>query len=474
VIYQKGRPKMAIFRDDFIKCYNVNQDEHFKVGPRDAQFEAARLERILAVAKQYGVDNVSFRECRNLLPKKSLLDRDAIADLFSEIGNKTVGQKEFAKLYLKRRNDIQEKLQRLYQEKSGLERNSEYSEIQRKRTASSRPAYGKLIVKVLKIKPIDEIDPLKKFRVHLMCNHQAIETRSMHFLDDEVTVGELFSFQIDSNQSGPTTSNLEVSLKEQNVSKLAQLTESHSFVALTGLRNQNVQEFDLNLMNKCTIRLQCQLIYDQAKLHHFYTQDYRRRLRELVPRMSDYQVLLKKYDLPITHKGLGVGKFVQSVFQGDVAANKLEDMMETYGLTNTQKASQVFVYLYLILVCFASYARAMFLDQGIALFAFFFNMESRRWSEKKYRNCIYGLIVALVLDLWWISQYLLNWSGTSSEVPFVHITRIFTIITFVWRIVLALFFWKCSRDLKTRTNLGIRVDRFKSENGHHNQYDIIP
>jgi len=445
---------MVVFQDNFIKCYDVNDDKHFKVGPRDAHFEAGRLEKILSVAQKYGIDDVSFKECQGKLPKQSLFDRDAIADLFSEIGNKKVGQKEFAKLYLKRRNEIADKLQKLNHEKNGLLRSSEYSEIQRKRTASANTSIGKLIVKVKNIKPEEEMDPFKKFKIHLRCNQQAIETRALHLMEDTVNVDELFSFQIG---SGSLNDELEVILKDAKDAKL----QGDKSISLSKLRDQNVEKIEVDL-KKCSVELHCQLIYDQAKLHYSYAQEYRRRLRELGPKMTDYQTLLKKYDLPITHKGLGVGKFVQSVFQGDMAANKLENMMESYGLTNTQKASQIFVYLYLILVCFASYARAMFLDQGIALFAFFFNLESRRWSDKKYRNCIYGLMVALVLDLWWISQYLLNWSGSSSEVPFVHITRIFTIITFVWRIILALFFWKCSRDLKTRTRLGIKKDRFNN------------
>lgn len=120
------------------------------------------------------------------------------------------------------------------------------------------------------------------------------------------------------------------------------------------------------------------------------------------------------------------------------------------GLTTAQSASQVVISIYLALVCIASFARAMYIDQGVSVFAFFVNLDARRWSLNKYKNCIWGLLTALCFDVWWTSFYLLKWGSSTAEIQFSQITRIFTVVNFIWRVILILFFWACIGDIKKR------------------------
>eukprot|EP00915_Cephaloidophora_sp_WS-2016_P003360 GHVH01004499.1.p1 GENE.GHVH01004499.1~~GHVH01004499.1.p1 ORF type:complete len:463 (+),score=58.47 GHVH01004499.1:61-1449(+) len=453
-------------KDKFILPYDVQKDHLYNKkanNDRDPEFEQSRLQRVRRLVSIYKLGDVGFKQASANLPKDSLLHADALSDIFSYYGSAKFSEKEFCEKYMKRRNQIADELTLFKQEQAGLKSSVSYADAQRKRSDSAGPKKGKLIVQVHSIHGTPEVDEFTKFRIHLNCKSQTIETRSARFLDNSISLNELFSFQIPEPQLGVTAAVLEVAMKDEKM----QNTASVGMIQISNLSDQRVHEFDLQLSGDqpSSVKIAIQWIYDPISLHDTYAKDYKKRITALGPLIRDKQIMLRSYDRPFNNSTQGAGHMVKGAIRGDLAADKFDEFMEHYGLTNTQKASQVFVSMYLILVCFASYARCMFLDQAIALFAFFFNLEARRWSATKYRNCIIGLLIAMALDIWWISIYLYRWGGGSADVPFVHITRIFTVITFVWRIVVCLFFWKCSRDLKTRTANGIHKNRFPNKGG---------
>ncbi|KAH0477456.1 MAG: hypothetical protein KVP17_001637 [Porospora cf. gigantea B] len=289
------------------------------------------------------------------------------------------------------------------------------------------------------------------YRVNMECADQVASSKPRHCEDTSVLWNEMFAFQIPSRDQEfeATVHKISDDGREVECGRIRLLLED--------LFDQQKHTLRVPLDDAASsgvLSLAAQWLYSKKKLFSKHRDEHVYLREQRLKEVTFQRTLVGQLTAPFSFsQGAGVKGLVKELWSGHLAAKTIDTAMDHLKLTNYQKASHVFVIISLALLSIASYARSLFLELVVLLFAFWCNSDPRRWNVTRYTQMLALLAVATVIDVVWLSVFLQAWADTHSEADLQNVTKIFSLFNFFWRLILMLFFWKCRRDLKSKQQL---------------------
>eukprot|EP00917_Polyrhabdina_sp_WS-2016_P014134 GHVP01030983.1.p1 GENE.GHVP01030983.1~~GHVP01030983.1.p1 ORF type:complete len:458 (+),score=68.27 GHVP01030983.1:35-1408(+) len=382
--------------------------------------------------------------------KYSKLDYDDDALRRTYAGARALGDSvttsTFISVYMKRKRELSKLCETAAKELDIATRLLFQSEANLRRlSASERTSTGleesKLTVQIVSVQNLQSnFEEGTAFKVNLECQGQMIETRPQVYHKGSIFWNEMFSFQIQSKEEEMKITLIRVDFEEEALGKCS--------VHLESLADQRKHESAKDIWGdvSCQILISSQWVYNKKSLYQAYVREYSAR-REL------------KKPFKSTRKSGGSGGFLAACSSQTALASAIDSVMTTANLTSYQTASQYFVVISLVLCCIACYARPLFFDLTIMGFAFWCNLDPRRWSVTRYTVLLVALAISFIMDFIWMTSFFSSWVGGTVEADLHNIARVFSIFNFFWKVIISLFFWKCRYDLSKRQGGLINVNK---------------
>ncbi|PFH36871.1 multi-pass transmembrane protein [Besnoitia besnoiti] len=382
-------------------------------------------------------------------------DEEMIRRIFSALssysvtGTNYISGRTFIESYMKRRRELGAVLETARGELESVERMLQQAETNlqaiERNPAASMGEESKLTVQVVSVQHLQDASCGNSegalYKVHLECQQQVIETQPATVRQGSCYMNEVFSFEV-SKHGG----SLRLCLVRVDPYGGPDELVGDCAVLLEQLADQKKHEMTKEIWgHKGEIVLSCQWIYSRHLLYSTYMREFSVRRDVKLREISDYQIEQDKLNKPFGDNGKATGGLCGAFASGPEYLSKLLDQLRAYlKLSSWMATSQHMAALTLCLSCIAGYTRPVFLDQMIAAFTFWNNIDPRRWTVHRYSFLMICCAVGILYDVWWMRIYFHAWSLTSVEADIHNITKVFTIFLCVWKIV-------CGNELSTAT-----------------------
>ncbi|KFG42768.1 multi-pass transmembrane protein [Toxoplasma gondii MAS] len=203
--------------------------------------------------------------------------------------------------------------------------------------------------------------------------------------------------------------------------------------------------------HKGEILLSCQWIYSKKLLYSTYLGEFSVRRDVKLREISDYQLEADKLNQPFGTPEKPTRGFFGAFAAGPELLSKLLEQLRVYlKLGSWMATTQHMAALTFCLSCIAGFSRPVFLDQMIAGFTFWNNIDPRRWTVHRYSFLMLCCAVGVLYDVWWMRIYFSAWNLSSVEADIHNITKVFSIFLCIWKCALYMLFWKNRHDLQKK------------------------
>ncbi|CEL96678.1 unnamed protein product [Vitrella brassicaformis CCMP3155] len=210
-------------------------------------------------------------------------------------------------------------------------------------------------------------------------------------------------------------------------------------IDLKDIQDQRKVEMRCDLGDGATLQLAVQWIWSKARLYENYRMVFgeklMRRKAELETAERNLYAGLTPVDDPVSNPAS------YAVSRGiDVAMGWMK-------LHDAQRLSRWFVVIYMLLSALAAFAKPDFLNLLVAAFSFYNNLSPERWTPASYTYMLQAIAFSYFMDIMWAWTYFAAW-GLNGDVVFHSIAKVMTVMQFIFKIILFVFFWKCKFDLR--------------------------
>eukprot|EP00920_Eleutheroschizon_duboscqi_P024799 GHVT01061511.1.p1 GENE.GHVT01061511.1~~GHVT01061511.1.p1 ORF type:complete len:479 (-),score=87.32 GHVT01061511.1:1311-2747(-) len=370
-----------------------------------------------------------------------------------------VNARQVVDAYLKRKRELTTMVESCHREVDEISRLLAQAEQNLSRLQEGTAAQGgemaeesKLTIQVVSVQNLAEdatTVPNCRFKIHLECQQQVIETKAVYMAHDVCYFNEMFSFEI-SRAEGPLLLRL-VEVEPYagsesvigdcacQVSELIDQKRHDMTKELWGLEASGAQV-------KGDVVLSMQWVYSKLLLYQNHLRECTARRSQKLQDLTEYQNELDRLSKPFLSDD---STPLQGIFAAgpEYVSQSLDKLLVQWKLNSWQLASQYVVIISLLLAGVASSSRAVFLDQMVAVVAFWSNLDASKWSPNRYAVLIGASAWSLVVDFYWMRIYFQVWSLGSVEADLHNITKFFSVFLFLWKVVVIVLFWKCRYDL---------------------------
>eukprot|EP00922_Rhytidocystis_sp_ex-Travisia-forbesii_P057949 GHVS01085740.1.p1 GENE.GHVS01085740.1~~GHVS01085740.1.p1 ORF type:complete len:542 (-),score=68.35 GHVS01085740.1:318-1856(-) len=386
----------------------------------------------------------------------------SLASYQTSLGADFVTGRQFCEAYMKRKRELHSVLDNTMRELDLVDKMLQQSQASLKKYSAqemSSPQQiadeSKLTVQVVSVQNIADggEDPTCMYKIHLECQNQVIDTRAVYENASIAYFNEMFSFQITSRQG-----DLRVKFQQVEPYSGQETPLGECSVMVEDLGDQRKHELTKEIWGaqRAELLLSCQWIYSKKLLYQQYLREFsakrEQKLKDLVDYQNEYDKLNQLFEVDGASGTMGL---LES--GPEYVSRAIEQVMQNMKLTNWQVASQYVVTITFVLVCIASYTRCLFLDQVVSAFAFWCNLDARRWSVSKYTSVVLLFILSVLLDFSWMNVYYKAWTLNSTESDFHAVSKVFSFFLCAWKVVVILFFWKCGYDMKKKSSYQERL-----------------
>ncbi|CDJ59003.1 Multi-pass transmembrane protein, related [Eimeria maxima] len=305
----------------------------------------------------------------------------------------------FIEAYMKRRRELLAVLESARGELDGAEMMLQQAEAHLSSLSMDPNAAlaeeSKLTAQVACLQSLDSGSPAASegdvFKVHLECQQQVIETAAVQVERGVCFFNEVFSFEISSRDG-----DLRLCLIKVDPNSGREELVGDCSVLLQDLSDQKKREFVKEIWGHAgEIVLSCQWIFSKRALYEQYLHEFTIRREAKIRELSDYQEELDKLNRPFCMVDSGGGGLLNCVkIIPELLSRQLEDLREYLKLPGWMLTSQYAVALTVLLSSVAGHSRAVYLDQCIAAFLFWNNLNPIRWTLGRYSFLMISCIMS--------------------------------------------------------------------------------
>eukprot|EP00918_Siedleckia_nematoides_P087095 GHVU01191566.1.p1 GENE.GHVU01191566.1~~GHVU01191566.1.p1 ORF type:complete len:320 (+),score=59.57 GHVU01191566.1:690-1649(+) len=187
---------------------------------------------------------------------------------------------------------------------------------------------------------------------------------------------------------------------------------------------------------------------------------YQQRIRELTAarevKMGDVQEEEELYEaLNRVFAEAGEGSPVSSTADAinSVVARLIGVLFDSLKMHNLQLASVYLAAATLFFALVSGLSRPMLLDISLAAFILWCSTDLFRWGRAKYTAVLWGLFLSLGMDVAWLCAYF-NGRATAGGASLQTLSKIFSLINFLWKTIVTMMQWKRRYDFDKRTQVG--------------------
>eukprot|EP00922_Rhytidocystis_sp_ex-Travisia-forbesii_P073122 GHVS01109009.1.p1 GENE.GHVS01109009.1~~GHVS01109009.1.p1 ORF type:complete len:515 (+),score=62.08 GHVS01109009.1:67-1611(+) len=387
----------------------------------------------------------------------------SLASYQSSLGADFVTGKQFIEAYMKRKREIHSVLDNTSRELEMVDKMLQQSQASLTKYSAQELTQqqqmndeSKLTVQVVSVQNIVDggNDTSCMYKIHLECQNQVIDTRPVYQSSGIAYFNEMFSFQISSRQG-----DLRVKFMQVETYSGAETPLGECSIMVDDLADQRKHELTKEIWGaqRADLLLSCQWIYSKKVLYQQYLREFSSKREQKLRDLAEYQNEYDKLNQPFSSEAGLSGSLGVLDAGPEYVSRAIEQVMHNMKLTNWQIASQYVVTITFVLVCIASYTRCLFFDQVISAFAFWCNLDIRRWSVSKYTSVVLLFMLSIFLDFWWMGVYFKAWTLNSTESDFHGVSKVFSFFLCAWKMVVILFFWKCGYDMKKKSSYQDRL-----------------
>ncbi|KEP61697.1 UNVERIFIED_CONTAM: multi-pass transmembrane protein [Hammondia hammondi] len=375
---------------------------------------------------------------------------------YSVTGTNYLSGRTFIESYMKRRRELAAVLETARSELESAERMLEQAEMNlqnvERNPAAAIGEESKLTVQVVSVQNLDDASVASPsegllYKVHLECQQQVIETQPAPVRQGSCYLNEIFSFEVNKREGS-----LRLCLVRVDPYGGPDELVGDCAVLLDQLADQKKHEMTKEIWgHKGEILLSCQWIYSKKLLYSTYLGEFSVRRDVKLREISDYQLEADKLNQPFGTPEKPTRGFFGAFAAGPELLSKLLEQLRVYlKLGSWMATTQHMAALTLCLSCIAGFSRPVFLDQMIAGFAFWNNIDPRRWTVHRYSFLMLCCAVGVLYDVWWMRIYFNAWNLSSVEADIHNITKVFSIFLCIWKCALYMLFWKNRHDLQKK------------------------
>lgn len=366
--------------------------------------------------------------------------------------------REYARIYAQKENELRHRVKKLQDQLHELSAFLESTEASLRRLEASDKISGPsrtaeestLTVQIESFQILQQKTGDNNglpFLVRLDCQLQEIETPTATSRADlKLTWNTLVSFTIED-----ALGDLSMTLYR------GQTEEGITSIAVRDLADQRKHEIDKTIEGEHlsgVLRVTCQWIHSRKLLYQSLVREFSNKKSQCEDTFAQV-----KWEWEALSRPFGVGRPSAGEILVDLASvgpqvlsASIEGALRHMQLSSFQKALQYAVVISLVLACVSSYARSMFLDLSIACFGLWCNFDgAHRWNAETYNYVLIAIVISWFVDISWMLLFFAddeNSAFAAMELGLRAVTKFFSLINFLWKVMLFLLFWKCRYDLR--------------------------